>query len=57
MQNAEQIREMLGLWAENTRKGRLDEVLSHHAKDAVIYDVLPPLAYHGCEAYRASWGD
>jgi ketosteroid isomerase-like protein len=57
MQNAEDIREVLELWAENTRKGRLGEVLSHHAKDAVIYDVLPPLAYKGCEPYRASWGD
>ena len=57
MQDAEDIREVLELWARNTRKGRLDEVLSHHAKDAVIYDVLPPLAYNGSEAYRKSWGD
>jgi ketosteroid isomerase-like protein len=57
MQNAEDIREVLELWAENTRKGRLDEVLSHHGIDAVIYDVLSPLAYNGSEAYRESWGD
>ncbi|KAA6465217.1 ketosteroid isomerase [Acidobacteria bacterium AB60] len=57
MQNAEDIRKLLELWAENTRKGRLSEVLDHHAKDAVIYDVLPPLVYHGSEAYRESWGD
>lgn len=30
MQNAETIREVLDLWAENARKGRLDVILSHH---------------------------
>jgi ketosteroid isomerase-like protein len=57
MQHAEEIRKVLDLWAHKTRKGRLDEVLSHHAKDAVIYDVLPPMAYKSPEEYRASWGD
>jgi ketosteroid isomerase-like protein len=57
MQSAEDIRQVLQTWAENTRKGRLDKVLDRHAKDVVIYDVLPPLSYHGSEAYRASWGD
>lgn len=57
MQNAEDIRKILELWAEDTRKGRLDEVLSHHANDVVIYDVLPPLSYKSSKAYRDSWGD
>ena len=57
MHNLEDIRAALELWAENTRKCRLDEVLSRHAAGAMIYDVLPPMLYEGTEAYRASWGD
>jgi len=57
MHNHEDIRAVLELWAENTRKGRLDEVLSRHAPDAIIYDVLPPMLYEGTAPYRASWGD
>lgn len=44
-------------WTGATREGRLDDVLSGHAKDAVIYDVLAPLQYQGVADYRASWGD
>lgn len=57
MADSKEIQGILELWAANTRKGRLDEVLNHHAKSAVIFDVLPPMAYLGSEAYRSSWGD
>lgn len=57
MHNHQDIRAVLELWAENTRKGQLDEVLSRHAPEAIIYDVLPLMLYEGTAAYRASWGD
>lgn len=53
----QQIRQILEQWAEATRIGRNDEVLSNHAKDALIYDVLPPLKYEGTAAYRKSWDE
>ena len=53
----EKIRSVLESWAEATRKGRLDEVLSDHLPEALIYDVLAPMKYEGTQAYRASWGD
>lgn len=53
----EQVRGVLEAWAESTRNGRLNEVLSRHMPDALIYDVLAPMKYNGTQAYRASWGD
>jgi uncharacterized protein (TIGR02246 family) len=52
-----QIRELLEQWAEATRTGRLDDVLSNHAYDVLIFDVLPPLKYEGAAAYRKSWDE
>lgn len=52
-----EVRQVLEWWAEATRTNRLDEVLAHHAPEALIYDVLPPMQYTGAEAYRRSWGD
>jgi ketosteroid isomerase-like protein len=51
------IRQILEEWAETTRTGQLDLVLSNHYDDALIYDVLPPMKYEGTETYRRSWGD
>jgi ketosteroid isomerase-like protein len=51
------IADLLHAWADRTSRGALDDVLSDHAPDAVIFDVLPPLRYNGTAAYRASWGD
>jgi ketosteroid isomerase-like protein len=52
-----QIRALLHEWAEAIRTGRLDEVLTRHAPDVLIYDVLPPLQYEGADTYRRSWGE
>jgi ketosteroid isomerase-like protein len=52
-----QIRKILEQWADATRTGRNDDVLSHHAPDALIFDVLPPLKYEGTAAYRKSWDE
>lgn len=51
------IRELLERWAENTRLGNRDEILSSHASDVLIFDVLAPMKYEGAEAYRASWDE
>jgi ketosteroid isomerase-like protein len=51
------IRQLLEQWADATRMGRSDDILTNHASDAVIFDVLPPLKYEGISAYRKSWDD
>lgn len=53
----EQIRELLERWAHTTRMGLQDEILANHAKDVVIYDVLPPMKYEGAGVYRESWDE
>lgn len=47
----QQIAAVLERWAEATREDRKDDMLSSHADDAVIFDVLPPLRYDGTQAY------
>ena len=53
----ERVLAVLGTWAYATRAGRRDEVLANHAPDAVIFDVLPPMAYESAAAYRAGWDE
>lgn len=53
----QQIRRILKQWAEATRTGRYDEVLSNHARNVLIFDVLQPLKYEGTAAYRKSWDE
>ena len=49
-----QIRQLLNDWAKATREGDKDAVLSNHASNLLIFDVLAPLQYKGTEAYRKS---
>ncbi len=51
------IHRLLERWAETTRRGSQDEILANHARDVVIYDVLPPLKYESAAAYRDSWDE
>ena len=51
------IRAILESWAQATRQGRKDDVLSSHAPSVLIYDVLPPMKYVSAVAYRRSWDD
>ena len=51
------IRVLLELWANATSQGRQDEVLTNHAEDVLIYDVLPPLKYESAAEYRKGWDD
>jgi ketosteroid isomerase-like protein len=42
-------------WANTTRKGQQDCILSNHLPGApLIYDVLSPMKYEGVKAYRQS---
>ena len=50
----DQIRQLINDWAKATREGNKDAVLSSHASDLLIFDVLAPLQYKGTEAYRKS---
>ena len=52
-----QIRKLINDWAKATREGDDDAVLSNHASDLLIFDVLAPLQYKGAEAYRKSWDE
>ena len=48
---------MINDWAKATREGDDDAVLSNHASELLIFDVLAPLQYKGAEAYRKSWDE
>jgi len=51
------IRALLDEWTRSTREGRLDEVLTNHDDNVLIYDVLPPMKYESASAYRESWDE
>lgn len=55
--NEIQIRKLINNWADETRTGNDDAVLSNHAADVLIFDVLAPLQYKGADAYRRSWDE
>ena len=55
--NEVQIRELINDWAKTTREGDDDAVLSNHAADVLIFDVLAPLQYKGSAVYRKSWDE
>ena len=55
--NEVQIRELINDWAKATREGDDDAVLSHHAADLLIFDVLAPLQYKSADEYRKSWDE
>jgi uncharacterized protein (TIGR02246 family) len=54
--NEEQIRELIGNWAEAVHAGEMSRVLADHSEDIVMYDVPPPYeGVRGIDAYRDSW--
>ncbi|NOT62346.1 MAG: SnoaL-like domain-containing protein [Acidobacteria bacterium] len=55
--NEAQVRELINDWEKATREGDDDAVLSNHAADLLIFDVLAPLQYKGADEYRKSWGE
>ncbi len=57
IQDEIEIRDLVERWADATRHDRKDDVLSGHATDVLIYDVLPPMMYKSAAEYRKSWDE
>lgn len=49
------IRQLIEGWAAATRENRKNEILSGHASQAVIFDVLKPLQYKNTASYKRGW--
>src|SRR6186997_2379715 len=54
-QKQTEIRKVFDTLSDAARRRDLSALISCYAKDVVAYDVLPPLALRGVEAYRKSW--
>lgn len=55
--HTDRITELLSAWAQATREDQKEHILASHSRDAVIFDVLPPMRYDGAESYKKSWAD
>jgi ketosteroid isomerase-like protein len=53
--NESQIRTLVVRWAEAVRKRDIENILAHHSKDMVMYDVPEPFQSIGIDAYRKTW--
>ena len=51
-----EVRTVLEAWAAATRQNKQGDILQNHAKDLIIFDVLPPMKYESADSYRRSWG-
>lgn len=52
----DEIRTLIGRWAEAVHAGDLDTLLDGHADDIVMFDVPPPEdGVRGLAAYRETW--
>lgn len=49
------IRKRIDDWAAAFRRKDIDAVMPVFAPDAVAFDLVPPLAYKGRDAYRKQW--
>ena len=49
------IRELVENWASAVRRKDLDAILLNHSANIVMFDVPPPLASKGIEAYSKTW--
>jgi uncharacterized protein (TIGR02246 family) len=49
------IRELVERWASAVRARDFDGILANHTADMLMFDVPPPLASKGIEAYRKTW--
>lgn len=57
MSDTTEIQQIVRDWEQANAEGRNDDVLKHHAQDAVIFDVLPPLMYQSAQSFRDSFGE
>jgi uncharacterized protein (TIGR02246 family) len=51
-----EIRALIERWAEAVQRRDLEAVVADHAPDMLMFDVPPPNALAGIDAYRESWG-
>jgi uncharacterized protein (TIGR02246 family) len=49
------IRELVDNWANGVRRKDLSAILLNHSANMLMFDVPPPLASKGIEAYRKTW--
>jgi uncharacterized protein (TIGR02246 family) len=49
------IRELIENWANAVRAKDLHRILANHSPDILMFDVPPPLASKGLEAYAKTW--
>jgi ketosteroid isomerase-like protein len=49
------IRELVDNWASGVRRKDLSAILLNHSANMLMFDVPPPLASKGIEAYRKTW--
>lgn len=49
------IRELVENWARAVRAKDFDGILANHSADMLMFDVPPPVASKGIEAYRKTW--
>jgi uncharacterized protein (TIGR02246 family) len=54
MSDAE-IRQRLDTLTQAIRDKDIEALMSHYAPDIVVYDVMPPLAAQGADAYRKNF--
>ena len=47
-----QIRQLIEQWTQALYAKDLNTLMSYYAPDILTFDFLPPLQYHGVEAYR-----
>ena len=52
-----QIRQRVAGWAKALRTKDVDGLMSHYARDIVVFDLPPPLEFKGVVAYRKNWTD
>jgi uncharacterized protein (TIGR02246 family) len=55
MSDETEIRKIIEDWARSVRAKDIDAVLANHTRDILMFDVPPPVAVEGIDAYRDTW--
>ena len=55
MNDEQSIRALIENWAKAVRRQDLDAIVANHAADMLMFDVPPPVALRGLQAYKESW--
>jgi uncharacterized protein (TIGR02246 family) len=50
-----QIRQLIEQWVQALYAKDLTTLMSYYAPDILTFDILPPLQYHGVDAYRKNF--